>query len=226
MWSSRERGAMLAAAAAASLGILLLVGAGSLARTAPARGSASGVEPLPPPARSSVATVADLVVTLSVSPNRPGVNQFTVQAVSSRRPPPAPVDGVVIEFSGGRIRLERTGSAVYSGTGQLRAAGSVRITAAITRAGRRVTAPLAWSVDPALPAPATPAAPVAGQPAGDSDPALRSIVDVVAVPLLGALVLVVLRVLRRRRPPAARLATDVAPGEGGDSQERVLEGVR
>ncbi len=215
---------MLAAATAAVLGVLLLAGAGPLARTAPASGSASGVEPLPPPTRSSSTSVADLVVSVSVAPNRPGVNEFTVQAASSRRPPPAPVDGVLLDLAGGgRVTLARTGPGVYSGTGRLAVAGAVRISAVISRAGRRITAPLPWSVDPPLPAPTAPSAPEASQPAVDADPGLRSVLDILAAPLLGGLILLGWRWLRRRRP-----ATPPAPqhGPAAETPERVLEGVR
>jgi copper transport protein len=42
--------------------------------------------------------VDDLIVTLSVKPNRPGQNVFTVFAASARRPPPAEVMRVIFRF--------------------------------------------------------------------------------------------------------------------------------
>src|SRR6266536_2841109 len=111
MWSSRERGAMLAAATAAVLGVLLLAGAGPLARTAPASGSASGVEPLPPPTRSSSTSVADLVVSVSVAPDPPGIKEFTVQP---------PTTGA------GRRRAARPGRRRPGHAGQDRARGLLR----------------------------------------------------------------------------------------------------
>ena len=229
MWSSRERGvALLAAAIVAGLGVLLLVGAGPLARSAPARGSASGVEPLPPPTRSSTATAADLVVTVSVTPNRPGANAVTVQASSSRRPPPAAVDGVAVEVAGGagRVLLALAAPETFAGTVRLAAAGPVRITAVVSRAGQRITVPVAWSVDQPLAAPSQPAS----GPVTDADPGLRSVVDLLAAPLLGALILVGWRWSRRRRRPGPEPRPEPEPASAPEAEpeqaaEPVLGGV-
>jgi len=78
----------------ASAGAVLLAAAGLLAETAPPRTAAPAV-PLAEP-RAYDTTVHDLVVSVSATPNRPGVNGFTVLAASSRRPPPAPVDRVTL----------------------------------------------------------------------------------------------------------------------------------
>jgi copper transport protein len=173
MWSSPRRGgAGLVAATAASAGLgifLLLVGAGPPVRTAPTPRPVSGVAPLPPPTRTISVLVADLVVSLSVTPNRPGVNAFTVQVASARRPPPAPIDSMLLLVGTGAstVRLDRTSPEVYFGTGQLDRAGTVRLTAVIRRGGQRIEAPVAWSVDPATRPPAARAE--AAQPAAAAD---------------------------------------------------------
>src|SRR5262245_15106144 len=80
----------------ASVGAVLLAAAGLLAETAPPRTPAPAV-PLAEP-RAYDTTVDDLVVSVSATPNRPGVNGFTMLAASSRRPPPAPIDGVTLKL--------------------------------------------------------------------------------------------------------------------------------
>jgi len=110
------------------------------------------------------------------------------------------------------VRLDRTSPEVYFGTGQLDRAGTVRLTAVIRRAGQRIEAPVAWSVDPATRPPAARAE--AAQPAAAPGRGLGSTVAILAPPLLGALVLGVRRLVRARsRRPAEEL-------------EEVLEGAR
>jgi copper transport protein len=219
MWSSRDRcaaGAAVAVAAVAAVACLF-VGGGGLASAAPAARSAPGTEPLPSPARISGATVGDLVVTVSAAPNRPGVNEFTVQVASSRRPPPARVDGVQLagvplDAGAGLLPLQPTAPGVYTGTGRLPAAGPVRITVLVRRAGQRLAVPMSWSVGPAA---APIAAPAAGPAPGRTDPTgLRSAGQLLIAPLLGALVLGLRRLFRarsRRSAAAAAQCLDRVP---------------
>ena len=221
MWSWPDRGrGVLGVAATAGLGILLVVGAGPAPGIASTPGSASGVEPLPPPTRLVSVSVADLVVSVSVTPNRPGPNGFTVQATSSRRPPPAPVDAVLLRIGAGTgtgagagtVRLDRTSPGVYFGVGQLDRSGTVRITAVLSRAGRRIAVPVSWTVDPAAP-------PAAAGPAGPPDPGpgVGSVLVILLPPLLGALALGLRRLVRSRSRRTAELS-EATP-------DRLLEGV-
>ncbi|WP_203752760.1 copper resistance CopC/CopD family protein [Cellulomonas chitinilytica] len=128
---------------------VLVVAVAVLVETAPDRGVAA------PTAESAVVSgsVSDLVVTVTASPGRPGVNGFTVVVASSRRPPPAQVDGVRLDVTTlGRtsVALQEVGDGRYFGTGQVDAAGVVEVDAVVERAGAEVVVPLTWHV--ALPA--------------------------------------------------------------------------
>jgi len=135
----------------ASAGAVLLAAAGLLAETAPPRTAAPAV-PLAEP-RAYDTTVHDLVVSVSATPNRPGVNGFTVLAASSRRPPPAPVDRVTLTLGrpggSGALPLRQIEPGRYFGTGRLDSAGPITITAVIRRAGERLTVTMPWRVSPA-----------------------------------------------------------------------------
>src|SRR5215471_16118608 len=140
----------------ASVGAVLLAAAGLLADTAPPR-TAAPVVPLAKP-QAYDATVDDLVVSVSATPNRPGVNGFTVLAASSRRPAPAPIDKVTLKLGGsgesGTLSLQQIEPGRYFGTGRLDSAGSITITAVVWRAGEHLTVTMPWRVSPkAVPPP-------------------------------------------------------------------------
>jgi copper transport protein len=134
----------------ASVGAVLLAAAGLLADTAPPR-TAAPAAPLAEP-RAHDTTVRDLVVSVSATPNRPGVNGFTVLAASSRRPPPAPIDRVTLKLGrsgeSGTLPLRQTEPGRYFGTGRLDSAGPITITAVVRRAGERLTVTMPWRVSP------------------------------------------------------------------------------
>jgi len=134
----------------ASVGAVLLAAAGLLAETAPPRTAAPAV-PLAEP-RAYDTTVDDLVVSVSATPNRPGANGFTVLAASSRRPPPAPIDGVTLKLGrsgeSGTLPLRQIEPGRYFGAGRFDSAGSITITAVIRRAGERLTVTMPWRVSP------------------------------------------------------------------------------
>ena len=134
----------------ASVGAVLLAAAGLLAETAPPRTAAPAVPLAEPQAYDT--TVGDLVVSVSATPNRPGVNGFTVLAASSRRPPPAPIDGVTLKLGrsgeSGTLPLRQIEPGRYFGTGRLDSAGPITITAVVRRAGERLTVTMPWRVSP------------------------------------------------------------------------------
>jgi copper transport protein len=136
--------------AEALVGAVLLAAAGLLAETAPPRTTAPAVLPAEPQAYDT--TVDDLVVSVSATPNRPGVNGFTVLAASSRRPPPAPIDRVTLRLArhgeSGTLTLRQIEPGRYFGTGRLDSAGPITITAVVQRAGERLTVTMPWRVSP------------------------------------------------------------------------------
>jgi copper transport protein len=210
--------------AEAGAGALLLLAVGVLLETAPAHGpatrpgAATRAAATPAAVQTASGSVADLVVTVSATPNRPGVNGFTALAASSRRPPPAPLEGVELQIGatdggGGVVALQQVGPGRWFGTGRLDQAGSLRLEAVLHRAGKRLAVPLSWWVGPPVQAPGVVAAP--GR-------RLAPYVDGMALSLLaGALALVAARLVlaRRRRRPVEVVHPAQTP-------ERVLEEMR
>jgi copper transport protein len=103
----------------------------------------------------------DLVVSVSVVPNRPGFNGFTVQVASSRRPAPAPIERVALTYPGGTgpvaVPLAAVGPGRFFGTGTLGPDGVARLVTVVRRAGAEVSIPVEWP-GPAQPGPAPPGA--------------------------------------------------------------------
>ena len=188
-------------------GVVLLLAAGALVETppsqetAPAAGATTGV--------TRTGVVDDVLVSLSVTPNRAGSNGFTVLAASGRRPPPAAIDGVTIEFAGsGPQALQEIQPGRYFGTANLASAGVARATVVVRRGGAALAVPIAWSVPDAVPTP--PAPPRDG---------LAPIVNAMAIAVLGILAFAIWRLakLRRRRP------AELPPAE---IEQRIPEDVR
>jgi copper transport protein len=199
----------------AGVGLLVLAATAVLVEAVPARLPARPVQPTVTVTTLST-SVADLVVSVSVSPNRPGLNSFTVHAASSRRPPPAPIEGVSLRLDqvgdATGVTLRELSAGEYFGTGVLAPEDELRVTPiglslVLRRDGRSLAVPFRWSLaDP--PAPARQAQGRRLAPYADG---LAGIV------IVGALVGVAAAAARRRgRDPH---------GVQGE-RERVLEGVR
>jgi copper transport protein len=146
---------VLLAEALAGVGIFLA--AAVLASSVPARG-AQFAAPLPARVVTKSVHSADLVFTISSTPTRAGANTFTVVAASSRRPPPAPIEGITLEVQrqriGGSIPLTQIEPGRYLGSAVLPKAGSWSIVLVARRGGQPLTVPLVWPLgapDPARP---------------------------------------------------------------------------
>jgi copper transport protein len=82
----------------AGLGLLIFLVTGLITAAPAPRGPEFTVVPEEVPTSLSQ-LVDDVLVTLSVKPNRPGQNVFTVFAASTRRPPPAEIIRVILRFT-------------------------------------------------------------------------------------------------------------------------------
>jgi hypothetical protein len=208
----------LALEAAGALGVLL--GAALLAASPPARGPAWEVSPAAAVQEPVTVRADDLIVTVTVRPNRPGPNFVDLTVYQTRKPAPAPVGEIAVSL----VQGDGSGAAGIAGpidatrfelAGQtLQATGPLGVGIVIHRAGlpdARATVP--WQVLPALPAGtggpggilATPLAPLTSTAA-----------VLLAIAIAGAALAGLLR-RRSRRPatrsvvPATSLAT-VNPG--------------
>jgi hypothetical protein len=192
--------------AEAAVGAVLLLAAGLLADTPPARGSRA-VLPTSSAAQSIYGTVDDLTVSASVTPNRPGFNGFRVQVASSIRPAPAPIAGVELKLThrgtglpiATSVALQEVQPGNYFSTANLSDPGTWLMTLVIRRSGKELEVPLKWSL-------ASAARPVPVAPSGRR---LAPIADATALALLlVALCAGVFVTARRRR---RRANTDRGP---------------
>jgi copper transport protein len=140
-WRLRRRSVPLRTIALeSSVGLVLLVAVAALIGQPPPLGTSTAVAPAV--ARSGYA--ADLVVTVSATPNQPGVNWLTVLAESSRRPAPAALSGVDLRIGDQTVVLRQLTATRYFATYRADAAGAVRMTAVLRRGGRQYDVPLEW----------------------------------------------------------------------------------
>lgn len=179
-------------------GLAVLLAAGILTALPPARGPEFARAPRDTPS-TVTRSVDDLLVTLSVRPNRPGENVVDVRAVSTLRPPPPPVTRVLLRFADAAgdgepwsaVATERE-PGLYRSTGvELPAAGRLALDALVQRPGRPdSTVALDWIVPPS----------VEPRPVVVSDAPLRPLLTwTAAILLAAALVAGGLRLGSRRR---------------------------
>jgi copper transport protein len=204
------------------VGLVLLVAVSALVSQPPPLGgspvassdAAPGFSSADGPADRTVLTrsgsVDDLVVTVSATPNQPGMNWFTVLADSSRRPAPAPIDGVDLRIGPATaeriVTLQRLTATRYFATYQTEAAGPLQVVAVLHRGGRQYAVRLDWRVSPA-------ASPVA------AGPRLAPYVDVAALLVLEAAVAAcawwLVHTGRRRAVVPVRAVADRGRGGSG-----------
>ena len=143
----------------AAVGVGLLIVAGVLAESAPSRDTATPAAASATDAASSTVerteagSVADLVVTISATPNHPGLNAFTVTAASSRRPAPRPIDSVSLEVVGATSTvsppLRPIGAGRYFGVARLGSDSIREMRAVIERNGQQLGVTVPWTVSAA-----------------------------------------------------------------------------
>lgn len=154
--------------AEAGAAVLIFLASGLLTAAPPARGpefdSPSQIQK--PPSSLSLAA-DDILVTLAIRPNKPGLNILTVDAVNTRRPPPAEIIRVLVrltyreqDLGTQTLTLEpETASRYRLSTNALSLAGGWQVQAVVRRSGMEDSvANFEWQVE-AL-APATPPRPV------------------------------------------------------------------
>jgi copper transport protein len=127
----------------------VLIAAAQLTASSPPRGPQFAA-PRRVLAPTLVRQVDDVLVTVTPRPNRPGANVVTVLAVSSRRPPPAPIDAVTLSI-GGRppVALHALAPGRWSGGADLVRPGRSRMTILVRRGRRRLWGSLPWTIAPA-----------------------------------------------------------------------------
>jgi copper transport protein len=180
-----------------AIGALLLVAVGVLVESVPPRGSTSASAATGPTYSGSL---ADVVVTASVNPGRPGLNGVTVLAASSRRPAPGPIDSIEAQVSEGAasriVTLRGVGTDQYFGTGRIDGSGLLRLTVIVHRSGQRLSVPLLWRADTAE-----------AVPSGSAGRRLAPIVDAfAALVAIAATTALVGWLVGRRRGPRPRQA--------------------
>jgi copper transport protein len=190
------------------VGLLALLAAAALTASSPPRGPEFAA-PQAVRAPTLVRQVGDVLLTATARPNRPGTNLLTVMAVSSRRPAPAPIDGVKVRIAGARdgssarrdVTLHETSPGRYSGGARLSHDGRWRMTVVATRGGERIAAGFDWSVRPADPA----------RPVVYSARPLAPLIDraalVLALLLVTGALLLAAAVVPRRIGPAGPIST-------------------
>ena len=190
-----------------AVGLGILLAAAEMTATPPPRGPEFDA-PRAARAPALAGHVGDVLVSATARPNRPGTNVFSVRAVSSRRPPPAAIEGITLLLSGPAadrgpraLPLVGLGAGRWSGGARLDEPGDWRMTVAIRRDGERLTTGLRWAVAP----------PDTARPVTVSARRLAPLLDRAAALILlslaaGAVALVVPR-LRRPIDPLRREAT-------------------
>lgn len=201
---------------------MIMLLAAALAASQPARGPA-----FDPPVASTAgaqdlsAPADDLIVVMSVKPDRPGQNFITLGVYNTRRPAPAPITSVDVQLfppNGGSAIVQPApaiGNSQYQvAGGMITMPGDWRITVIAHRAGMRDAAgTLPWTVLP-------PAQPGADRPPLISRQPLAPLVDGGALALLLlAAVATVAAVAWRRSSRAGRALPHAAPFAAGHAPQ-------
>ncbi len=194
----------------AGAGLLLAVGA--LTVQAPPLGP-SGTAPAATE-RTASGGMDDLRVTVSATPNQPGLNWFTVLAESTRRPEPYPIDDVALRVGGSHgdtlLPLRPLVPGRYMATYRVGEAGPLRVVAVVHRGGHEQQVRVGWTVEAAGAAAAIP--PGRG---------LAPYADAVALVLLEGAVVVGAWLLIREQKRRRRMAV---PDDAAEINDELVSG--
>jgi copper transport protein len=150
-----RRIARAAIVAELAVGAGALLAAGVLTASAPPHGPRFAA-PRPVRAPTLVTQVHDLLLSVTVRPDRVGPNSISVAAVSTRRPPPAPIAGVDLRLTAASRRsslpLRPAGGERWLAAAPLERAGPASLTLLVRRGSERLAARLRFAVEPADPA--------------------------------------------------------------------------
>ena len=137
----------------AALGAVVILGGAALATAAPALGPQYRRPTVVTGSSVLTTTAADLVVRVSLRPDRPGPNLLAVDVLDTRRPAPAPVETVTVALSGPatdrrEVTLTPAGSGHYDGGAVNLKPGPLEASFSIVRPGEPVAAGrLPWVVN-------------------------------------------------------------------------------
>jgi copper transport protein len=134
--------------------VVVLLGA-ALGATAPARGPQFNPNRPPTSPAAMSTSAADLLIRVSLQPNRPGRNLLTVDVLNTRRPAPAPIGNVIVKIrsatgSGGQtvVTTSRTSDSHWDGGAVNLAPGSLAVDVSVLRSGLLSSdVALAWTVN-------------------------------------------------------------------------------
>jgi hypothetical protein len=179
----------------------------------PARGPEfAPVEVAEKPPSSLTLSADDLLVTLSIRPNKPGLNIVSVDAVNTRRPPPAEIVNVLVQltyrerdFGTQTLIVEPQDADTYRlNTPALSVAGAWHAQVVVRRTGMEDTvAEFEWRVESLAPA-------IPPRPIVISNTPLEPPLTLMAVGLSTVIGLAAIRYVRTRRGRSFRIGMENA----------------
>ena len=141
-----------------SAGAALLLAVGALTVQAPPLGPSGTAQAATE--RTASGARDDLRVTVSATPNQPGLNWFTVLAESTRRPEPYPIEDIALRVGGSHgdtlLPLRPLVAGRYVTTYRVVEAGPLHVVAVVHRGGHEEQVRVGWTVEAAGAAAAIP----------------------------------------------------------------------
>jgi copper transport protein len=208
----RKRLPALLLAEASCAGVVFIVSS-ALTAVPPARGPEfAPVEVAEKPPSSLTLSADDLLVTLSIRPNKPGLNIVSVDAVNTRRPPPAEIVNVLVQltyrerdFGTQTLIVEPQDADTYRlNTPALSVAGAWHAQVVVRRTGMEDTvAEFEWRVESLAPA-------IPPRPIVISNTPLEPPLTLMAVGLSTVIGLAAIRYVRTRRGRSFRIGMENA----------------